>query len=392
MKTIVFIDSSVENYETLLQGVDPNAEVIILDANQDGIAQISSILSTQKDIDALHIISHGESGSLQLGTTVINANNIDQYSTKLSQWQASLTENADILLYGCNVASGSLGQSFVTNLSQLTQADIAASENLTGSIQFSRDWNLEYATGTIEAGLAFDNQTLFNYEGVLLNTLVDESFRNSALTPQPPGSASPTINWLYGNNTNGSADVIANPALLTSQFFPYLTARGTRAPQGIPKPNPDNGIPGVPTGITPDTNGAGALRLTSANNSQSGFVIYNQPVSSSSGLTILFDYYSYGGATNQGDGLSFFLIDGSKSPSKAGAFGGSLGYAQNRSSNTDGIAGGYVGIGFDEFGNFATEVRSSDNATIRVGGSPLTGVDKKNPVSRLNYNSWKRNS
>ncbi|MGL6139079.1 MAG: DUF4347 domain-containing protein, partial [Planktothrix sp.] len=190
VKTVVFIDSSVENYETLLQGVDPSAEVIILDPNQDGIDQISSILSTQKDIDALHIISHGESGSLQLGNTVLDQNTLSKYTEQFQKWQTGLSENADILLYGCNVASGSLGQSFVTNLSQLTQADIAASENLTGSIQFGRDWNLEYATGTIEAGLAFDNQTLFNYEGVLLNTLVKESFTGIDLDTN-------TLNWLY---------------------------------------------------------------------------------------------------------------------------------------------------------------------------------------------------
>ncbi|CAD0227786.1 DUF4347 domain-containing protein [Planktothrix agardhii] len=168
VKTVVVIDSSVDNYETLLQGVDPNAEVIILDPNQDGIAQISSILSTQKDIDALHIISHGESGSLQLGTTVINANNLDQYSTQLSQWQASLTENADILLYGCNVASGSLGQSFVTNLSQLTGADIAASNDLTGNAALGGNWALEVQTGNIETALAFSQNAIRNYQGILL--------------------------------------------------------------------------------------------------------------------------------------------------------------------------------------------------------------------------------
>ncbi|MGL5132461.1 MAG: DUF4347 domain-containing protein, partial [Planktothrix sp.] len=142
VKTVVFIDSSVENYETLLQGVDPSAEVIILDPNQDGIDQISSILSTQKDIDALHIISHGESGSLQLGNTVLDQNTLSKYTEQFQKWQTGLSENADILLYGCNVASGSLGQSFVTNLSQLTQADIAASNDLTGNAALGGNWAL----------------------------------------------------------------------------------------------------------------------------------------------------------------------------------------------------------------------------------------------------------
>ncbi|MGL4501452.1 MAG: lectin-like domain-containing protein, partial [Planktothrix sp.] len=134
-----------------------------------------------------------------------------------------------------------------------------------------------------------------------------------------------------------------------------------RTPPPTPTPTP-----------TPEPNGAGALRLTSDNVNEAGFVVYNTPIDSTSGLTILFDYYSYGGTAdttgNEGDGLSFFLIDGDKSPTKAGAFGGSLGYAQNRFTSANGIAGGYIGIGFDEYGNFATQVNSS-NIPIRADGS-----------------------
>jgi uncharacterized repeat protein (TIGR01451 family) len=49
-------------------------------------------------------------------------------------------------------------------------------------------------------------------------------------------------------------------------------------------------------------------------------------------------------------------------PTKAGGYGGSLGYAQNTATNLPGLLGGYLGIGFDEFGNFSTEKEG------RVGG------------------------
>ncbi|MBE9146569.1 DUF4347 domain-containing protein, partial [Planktothrix mougeotii] len=380
-QTLVVIDSQVENYETLLQGIDPNAEVVVLDPNQDGIHQITSLLSNFKNIDSLQIIAHGSSGSIQLGNTILDNQTLNQYTRQFQQWQTQLTADADILLYGCNVASGSLGQSFVTNLSQLTQTDVAASENLTGASYLGADWNLEYATGTIDTSLAIQTQTLSNYDGVLLNTLVDESFKDIDLNTT-------TLNWLYGNGE-------ASPNLSTSNL-PFLTARADRNPQ-------PGGIPGVPTGTDPaliDSDGNGALRLTSVKNAsgtsltnQQGFIIYNNTIDSDKGLTILFDYYSYGGQFASGtpivpyraDGLSFFLIDGSKSPTKAGAFGGSLGYAQNRNLNpdgtsagtpTNGIEGGYIGIGFDEYGNFATQVNNS-NRTVRVGSS---NPDLKTPV------------
>ncbi|NJO44006.1 MAG: hypothetical protein HC769_36240 [Cyanobacteria bacterium CRU_2_1] len=93
------------------------------------------------------------------------------------------------------------------------------------------------------------------------------------------------------------------------------------------------------------------LTLTNAEPSDAEFRSSNVSVDSSRGLSITFDFYAYGGTG--GDGISFFFIDGSKSPIRAGAFGGSLGYAQSISDGIAGLDGGYLGIGFDEFGNFS---------------------------------------
>lgn len=96
------------------------------------------------------------------------------------------------------------------------------------------------------------------------------------------------------------------------------------------------------------------LRLTEAAFTQSSFVLYTTPVSSANGLSITFDFYAYQGSG--GDGISFFFLDGSQSPTQAGGLGGSLGYAplQTGTGFTPGITGGYLGIGFDEFGNYSS--------------------------------------
>jgi len=62
-----------------------------------------------------------------------------------------------------------------------------------------------------------------------------------------------------------------------------------------------------------------------------------------------FEYATWGG--NGADGMTFFLFDGSV-PFSVGAPGGSLGYA-NRNAEA-GMAGGYIGVGIDEFGNFSS--------------------------------------
>ena len=85
----------------------------------------------------------------------------------MQSWSQALTDDADILLYGCDVASGELGQAFVQMLGQLTGADVAASDDLTGSSALGGDWTLEFSTGSIESGLAFGQSVRDAYTSIL---------------------------------------------------------------------------------------------------------------------------------------------------------------------------------------------------------------------------------
>ncbi len=72
------------------------------------------------------------------------------------------------------------------------------------------------------------------------------------------------------------------------------------------------------------------------------------------------------------DGISFFLSDGGTAATPVaptvGALGGSLGYSCSNVNGTyDGVVGGYLGIGIDEFGNFSN---SGDNTSSGVGQTP----------------------
>ena len=96
----------------------------------------------------------------------------------------------------------------------------------------------------------------------------------------------------------------------------------------------------------PDSPDHGVLRLTGNSLQQSGFVLYTKPLDASQGLDISFNMYQYDKTTDYGaDGIGFVLINGADSPTTAGDPGGWLGYR--------GLAGAYVGVGFDEYGNFS---------------------------------------
>ncbi|MGC5223377.1 DUF7507 domain-containing protein [Micromonospora sp. DT81.3] len=104
------------------------------------------------------------------------------------------------------------------------------------------------------------------------------------------------------------------------------------------------------TGPVPPMNGApnGYLQLTDAAGNRAGSILYNKPIPASSGISVTFEQYQYGG--NGADGIGFFLVDGSTSLTQTGGLGGSLGYAQR--NGEPGVNGGYLGVGLDAFGNF----------------------------------------
>ena len=73
-----------------------------------------------------------------------------QYADELAIINQALTDEADWLIYGCNFGEGVIGQEAATLLAELTGAEIAASNDLTGSTELGGDWDLEYRTGAIE--------------------------------------------------------------------------------------------------------------------------------------------------------------------------------------------------------------------------------------------------
>ena len=155
-KSVVFVDPNVADYRNIVDSVKPGTLLFLLSADGDGIDQITQNLSGLTNIDSLQIISQGSEGSLSLGSIVLNSANLSSYTLKLQQWGQSLTATADILLYGSNVAQGSAGKTFVQQISQLTGADVAASDDLTGNTASGGDWVLEYTTGLIEASPALE--------------------------------------------------------------------------------------------------------------------------------------------------------------------------------------------------------------------------------------------
>lgn len=137
----------------------------------------------------------------------------------------------------------------------------------------------------------------------------------------------------------------------------------------------DNATLTAASGVDP--NGEGWLRLTNAATYQKGYMYILQSFPTDLGVLADFEYKAWR-SSNDGydgaDGFSVFLFNGNVTEAefKLGGYGGSLGYATyNNPAGTTGLSGGYIGVGFDEYGNFA---RANEN---RNGG---TNVEVPNSV------------
>ena len=137
---VFFIDGAVPDSASLIASLPPDAIYFILDTDHDGLQQIADLLYGYSGLDAIHLISHGAAGSLQLGNSFINAATLGAHSEALSNIGHALSDTGDLLLYGCNVAQGEVGQAFMQQLAAATGADVAASVDLTASPrQFHKD-------------------------------------------------------------------------------------------------------------------------------------------------------------------------------------------------------------------------------------------------------------
>ena len=150
--SVIFVDGSVSDLEAFLQNVGANSEIVMLDGTHDGVEQIAEYMAGRTGIDEVHIIAHGEEGRLFLGNSVLDATSMrGEHVDELAVIGNGLSEQADILIYGCDFTGGDAGLEAAILLGGITGADIAASNDDTGHADFGGDWELETAVGSVEA-------------------------------------------------------------------------------------------------------------------------------------------------------------------------------------------------------------------------------------------------
>ncbi|QLL94895.1 tandem-95 repeat protein [Pectobacterium carotovorum] len=214
-KEAVFIDTALTDYQTLVNSVPTGVDVFLLDSSKDGLSQLAAWAETHKGYDAIHILSHGNEGQVRLGNLTLDSATAEARSADLAKLGTALTQDGDLLLYGCDIAQDT-GKSFVSLLSQLTQADIAASDDLTGAIAKGGNWQLETTVGSIETKNAALGEITREYNNLLASpTLGTNTFSqfsgSSTFVSSQPGLQS------YDDINNGFTYIASSTDRVTLQ-------------------------------------------------------------------------------------------------------------------------------------------------------------------------------
>ncbi|NUB28299.1 DUF4347 domain-containing protein, partial [Azospirillum brasilense] len=159
---VAFIDTALDDWQILKSGTPAHIEVFLIDSRTDGMAAMARALDGRRDVHAIHVLSHGFEGGLKLGSGRFDTWALAQRVEELASIASSLALDGDILLYGCDVASGR-GADFLTALAEATGANVAASRTPTGAADRGGDWDLDWVHGTITTdALRFES-----YRGVM---------------------------------------------------------------------------------------------------------------------------------------------------------------------------------------------------------------------------------
>jgi type IV pilus assembly protein PilY1 len=215
---------------------------------------------------------------------------------------------------------------------------------------------------------AMNTKYLYLIPAILAGILASGQGRTQTVYSEDFTGATTTNQWYFFSGaclTAGTSNSLTSPGIVPSckaLSSYYTTASGDHDPAMVGGNSGYLGATTAPSGfatVVADPVGFGALRFTNGapyGHNERGAILSANTFNTGQGLQVTFKTVTYRGSTGTGgdgaDGISFFLMDGSK-PAGIGATGGSLAYScSNANPNYDGLNGGYIGLGIDEWGNF----------------------------------------
>jgi len=95
---LAVVDTTVDDHTTLARAAREAGMDVV---NVSSAAEMQAALAERSNLTAVHVLSHGTVGTIQIGDDTLQRETLDQYSGLMGELDSSLAADGDVLLYGC---------------------------------------------------------------------------------------------------------------------------------------------------------------------------------------------------------------------------------------------------------------------------------------------------
>jgi hypothetical protein len=166
-QAVVFLESTVADYQVLCQGLGEETDCVVLDATGDGLREMEAFLADHHGLSAIGVVTHGAPGVMTLGTLALDASRVTGHAQELAVVGSALSRGGEIDLWSCQVAAGTAGETLVRDLALATGAGVGASDQLIGSAGQGGNWQLDVQLAGARGQVPFSSFSLESYPHVL---------------------------------------------------------------------------------------------------------------------------------------------------------------------------------------------------------------------------------
>jgi large repetitive protein len=149
-REIAFIDRGVDDLATLLEGLRPDVEPILLSNEEPATRQIARTVRGHQGLDAIHVIAHGRPGEVLFSAGLLNAQTLTNQAADLADIGAVLKDGRGLLFWSCETGQGRSGSDFLDAFARVG-VRVAASAGLIGSAEKRATWQVEIRRGVEKA-------------------------------------------------------------------------------------------------------------------------------------------------------------------------------------------------------------------------------------------------
>jgi len=164
---VVFVDTTVPDLLTLLTGLRPGVEAIVLDPARPAARQMAEALSQRRGLGAVHVVAHGAPGRISFAGGDWTAAAVAEQADDLGAVGRALVGGGALCLWSCEAGLGADGQVLASAVRAAAASPVALAQGLVGAEALGGTWGL---SGDVVAQAPLTGEAQVTYAGVVGQT------------------------------------------------------------------------------------------------------------------------------------------------------------------------------------------------------------------------------